>query len=81
MADPHHAADDYQRGSQEINEQVSTFDLFIGLTKWGSLATAVCVLFLTVWFMPNGGFFGALVASVVVSVAGFFALKSKPAAH
>ena len=80
MADPH-PADDYQRGSQEISERLWTFGLFVGLTKWGSLAMAVSILFLTVWFMPNGSFIGAAVVAVVASVAGYFALKSKPAAH
>lgn len=80
MADPHHAQD-YQHGSQEISEQVSTFSLFMGLSKWGSLATAVLILFLTVWFMPNGSFVAAFIASAVVSAAGWFALKSKPQAH
>lgn len=83
MADPHHAdtAHDYQHGSQEISEQVSTFKLFMGMAKWGSLATALVILFPTLWFMPKGGFFLAAFVSVVVAVAGWFILKSKPAAH
>jgi len=84
MADPHHPAstdaDAYVHGSMEIAEQVETFHLFVLLAKWGSLATAVVLLFLTVWFFPGGSFMAALIASVVVSVVGWFALKSKPAA-
>ena len=33
---------DYHRGEMDIQEQVATFDLFMALTKWGSLATT-CV--------------------------------------
>jgi hypothetical protein len=78
MADPHHAEahDDYVRGSQEISEQASTFTLFMGLAKWGSLATAVSILFLVLWFQPGGSFIGGAITAVVVLVAGFFFLRS-----
>lgn len=76
MADPHNASDHYVRGSQEIREQESTFDAFVGLTKWGSLAIAAALLFLTIWFQPGGAFVPALISAVVVLVAGFFILKS-----
>lgn len=74
-------AEAYLRGSQEISEQASTWELFVSLTKWGSLATAVAVLFLTLWFMPGGGFLPGLVAAVALSVAGWWFLRSKPDAH
>ncbi|WP_298745574.1 aa3-type cytochrome c oxidase subunit IV [uncultured Brevundimonas sp.] len=81
MADPHpadaHAHDDYVRGSQEISEQAATFALFIGLAKWGSLATAVAIVFLLLWFQPGGSFVGGLIAAFVLLVIGVFALRSK----
>ena len=83
-ADTHeadHDAEAYLKGSQEITEQVATWHLFNFLAKWGSLAIAGAVLFFTMWFMPNGGFFGALIAAVVVAVAGWWFLRSKPADH
>jgi hypothetical protein len=76
MAD-HHAHDDYVRGSQEISEQVSTFHLFMGLAKWGSLLIAAALTFLTIWFMPNGNFFGGFIAMVVMLVAGGWFLRDK----
>jgi MFS superfamily sulfate permease-like transporter len=76
MADPHHASDAYVHGSQEISEQESTFDAFVGLTKWGSLIIAASLLFLTIWFQPGGAFIPAFISAVVVLVAGFFILKS-----
>lgn len=76
-ADDHHS--DYQHGSMEIREQAETYALFMGLTKWGSLATAVILLFLTLWFAAGAGFLGAFIASAVLAVAGVFFLRSKPA--
>ena len=81
MADPHHAPDalghdDYVRGSQRIDEQASTFSLFMGLAKWGSLLTAATLVFLVLWFQPGGSFIGGAITAVVVLVAGFFFLKS-----
>ena len=84
MADPHHADahDDYVRGSQEISEQATTFSLFMGLAKWGSLRTAATLVFLEVWFQPGGSFIGGAITAVVVLVAGFFFLKSgKTSSH
>ncbi|MBA3999592.1 aa3-type cytochrome c oxidase subunit IV [Brevundimonas sp.] len=83
-ADTHeadHDAEAYLKGTQEITEQVATWNLFMGLSKWGSLSIAVAVLLFTMWFMPNGGFFPALIASVVLAVAGWWFLRSKPADH
>jgi len=83
MADPHHAEahDDYVRGSQEISEQASTFTLFMGLAKWGSLATAVSILFLVLWFQPGGSFIAGAIAAIVLLVVGIFALRSKKTQH
>lgn len=73
---------DYHRGEMDIAEQVSTFHAFIGLMKWGALAIAVGVLFLTMIFCAHAGFFQAAGAALVVLVAGIFLLKEKPkAAH
>ena len=83
MADPHHtdAHDDYVRGSMEISEQVSTYDLFKALSKWGSLWICALLAFLVIWFMPNGSFIGGFIAMVVMLVAGWWFLKSPKKAH
>ena len=89
MAEPHNPATAeadadakaYVHGEMAINEQASTFDLFMAMTKWGSLGVAVLVLFLTLWFHPGGSFVAGLIGAVVLSVVGWFALKSKPKAH
>ena len=84
MADPHHASDahdDYVRGSQQIDEQASTFNLFINLAKWGSLLTAATLVFLVLWFQPGGSFVAGAISAIVVLVVGVFALRSKKKAH
>ena len=75
MAEQHH---EYHRGEMDISEQKATYDLFMGLTKWGSLLTAAIVLFLTVWLAAGMGFFAGLISFVVLMVAGWFLLRSKP---
>lgn len=89
MAEPHNPATAeadadaraYVHGEMAVNEQASTFDLFIVMTKWGSLGVAVLLVFLTLWFHPGGSFVAGLIGAVVLSVVGWFALKSKPKAH
>lgn len=76
MANSHDSHDAYVRGSQEISEQKSTFDAFVGLSKWGSLVIAAGLLFLTVWFQPGGAFIPAFISAAVLLVVGFFILKS-----
>ena len=68
---------DYSRGSMDIVEQRATFDIFIGLTKWGSLLIAALLLFLSMMFGTEAGFFGSALAALVVFVVGWFLLKKK----
>ena len=74
-------AHSYMRGHMEVREQISTYRLFLTLAKWGSLAIAVLLVFLTLWFHPGGSFIAGLIGGAVLGVAGWFALKSKPKAH
>ncbi|MDP1618302.1 aa3-type cytochrome c oxidase subunit IV [Phenylobacterium sp.] len=75
-------ASDYHRGEMEIQEQVATYNLFMGMTKWGSLAIAAALLLFTVWFCTPGGFFAGLISAVVLTVIGVVLLRDKPdAAH
>jgi hypothetical protein len=54
----------------DIHEQAATYEFVMGMTKWGSLAVAVLVLFLALWFCTPAGFMGALATAVVVAVLG-----------
>ena len=73
--DPDHL--DYSRGTMEIREQKATFHMFMGLVKWGSLVTAALLLFLSVWFGTEAGFFTAFVTAGVVFVLGWMLLRDR----
>lgn len=77
MADPHASGDhSYDRGSQEIAEQVSTFHLVMMLTKWGSLG-AVSVILFTMVILATGSFFTAFFAGLALIVVGIVLLREK----
>ncbi len=77
MAGP---ASDYHRGDMNIQEQSSTFDLFMGMTKWGSLGVAALLVLLVLWFCTPAGFMAGFIAAAVLTVAGVVFLREKPAA-
>ena len=72
---------DYVHGSQEISEQEATYTAFLGMAKWGSLAIAALLAFLTIWFMPGGSFFGGAFAAIVIVAAGVLFLRKPKASH
>ena len=72
-------AGDYQRGEMDIHEQSATFEAFGKMTKWGSLAVAVLLLTITLWFCTAAGFLGGLIPGVVLAVLGVVFLREKPA--
>jgi hypothetical protein len=75
------SASDYHRGDQDIHEQQATFHHVLVATKWATLHLAVLILFLTLWFCTGAGFFNALVAAVVLTAVGIFALRERKASH
>jgi hypothetical protein len=64
-------------GDQDIHEQRSTYDFFMGLTKWGSLAVAALVLFLTIWFCTPLGLGNAILAALVLVGGGVWFLRKR----
>ena len=72
-------AGDYHRGEMDIHEQVATFAAFNNMTKWGSLAVAALLLFITLLFCTAAGFIGSAIAAGVLLAAGIFFLRDKPA--
>ncbi len=76
MAEAAHA---YHAGDQDIGEQVATYHLVGGLLKWGSLAVAVVITMLVMWFCANAGFFAGLITGIVILALGVYFLRSKPA--
>ena len=71
------AAHDHTRGEMDIAEQVSTFELFNNMTKWGSLVIGSLILFLALWFCTGAGFLGAAIAAIVVIGLGTLLLRDK----
>lgn len=76
MAGP---ASDYHRGEMDIQEQVATYDLIMGFTKWGSLLLAAFLVWAVLLFCTKTGFMGASASAVVLLVLGVVALRKKPA--
>ena len=75
-----HAADEYHHGQMDVHAQESTFRGFVRLTKWGSLALAVSILSLVLWFATDAGFIGGAIAGVVLLVVGIYFLREKQTA-
>lgn len=73
-------AGDYHRGEMDIHEQAATYAAFGKMTKWGSLAVATLLLFITLLFCTKAGFIGSAIAAVILLAVGVMALKEKPAA-
>ena len=73
-------ASDHTHGEMDIHQQRSAFDGFVRMTKWGSLAVAVIVLFATLNFCTKAGFGGAFFPAAVLLVLGIVFLREKPAA-
>jgi thiamine transporter ThiT len=73
-------ASDYHHGDQDPSGHIATYQTFMALTKWGSLAISVAILMLALWFCTGAGFFGGLIPGVVVLALGIFFLRSKSGA-
>lgn len=75
-------ASEYHRGEMDISEQVATFNLFNGMTKWGSLALAALLALLVLWFCTPAGFVAGFVTAAMMVAIGVVVLRDKPeAAH
>ena len=71
---------EYHRGEMDIHEQVSTFHLVMGLTKWGSVVLASWLLTIVLWFCTSAGFLAGASSGLVVLGLGIALLREKPAA-
>jgi hypothetical protein len=72
------AVHEYHPGDMDIGEQVSTFEAFGKMVKWGSLAIAALLVMLVLWFCVPTGFFPGLGAAIVLTAVGIFFLREKP---
>jgi Bacterial aa3 type cytochrome c oxidase subunit IV len=74
-------ASEYHRGEMDIHEQVATFHLIMGITKWGSLLIAATLLTLVLWFCTGAGFLAGVITGGVVLVLGSLLLRGGGAEH
>jgi hypothetical protein len=74
------SASDYHRGEMDIQEQVSTFHLVMGITKWGSLVLASFLLFIVIWFCTTAGFLTGFNTGAVLLELGIVMLREKKSA-
>ena len=68
---------EYNRGDQIIDEQRSTYDVFMGLTKWGGLAVIAIVAWATLAFATEAGVLTAFIVAAVVVGLGVLLLREK----
>jgi hypothetical protein len=69
-------ASDYHRGDMDIHEQVATFKLIMGITKWGSLLIAAFLVTAVLWFCTGAGFLTGAISGAVVLALGITFLRS-----
>lgn len=70
---------DYHRGDMNIAEQSATYELVMGMTKWGSLAISSGLFFFVLLFCTKTGFFGSAISAVVMLVIGIVLLRAPKA--
>ena len=68
----------YHRGDMDIHEQVATFHLVMGITKWGCVGLAAILAWLVLWFCTSAGFWAGLVTAAVIVGLGVTLLRSRP---
>ncbi len=72
-----HEPIDYTLGSMDITEQAATFNVIMRLVKWICLGVAALLLFLTMWFSTEVGFFTSFASAAALMVIGYFLLRAK----
>jgi hypothetical protein len=72
-------ASDHTHGQMDIHQNQASFDIFVRMTKWGSLAVAVIVLYATLAFCTETGWAAAIIPALILLLLGVIFLKSKPA--
>ena len=68
---------DYERGTMGVDGHKKTFGGFMGLTVYGGAALALVVIFPTLVFGVNMGWFTALMVTIVIGILLGVMLKLK----
>jgi hypothetical protein len=59
----------------DYREHDKTYNLFLGLAKYGSLVVAALLLAMAFGFFGGGGFFSSLIVFLLVTAVGAFILS------
>lgn len=70
-------AADHARGEMDISQHKATFDGFIAVAVWGSLLTALSILYLTLVFAVGYDWLASLIGVTVVGVIAGLVMKMK----
>ena len=68
-------AEDYTRGEMDISQHKATFEGVMSISVFASLITGLTVLYLTLVFGAQTGWFNALIASAIVGGGAGYVLK------
>jgi hypothetical protein len=71
-------SDDYVHGQMNAATQAANYRSFMSLTKWFALNAAALILFLTLWFCTDAGFWTAFITAIIVLALGITFLRRKP---
>ncbi|MEX0956620.1 MAG: aa3-type cytochrome c oxidase subunit IV [Rhizobiaceae bacterium] len=61
--------------AMDYEEHEKTFNLFVALSKYGSLVCAALLVAMAFGFFGGGGFFSALILFVLIIAAGTYILR------
>ena len=71
----------YQRGSQDISHHQDTYKLVMDITVWSCGLLGAPILFFSLIFGGNIGWFPALVSTLIVAIVAGMVLKRGGAWH
>ncbi|MCR9123531.1 MAG: aa3-type cytochrome c oxidase subunit IV [Phyllobacteriaceae bacterium] len=60
--------------AMDYPEHEKTFNLFLALTKWGTVATVALLIAMAFGFFAGGGLFGGIIVFVLLMIVSRFVL-------
>ena len=73
--DNHNSAPVETGASMDYPEHEKTYNMFLALTKWGTMVMVVLLIAMAGGVFGGAGFFGALIVFLVLTAAGFYLLR------
>ena len=75
MAEHSHGGPVEMGAEMDYPEHEKSFDVFIGMVKYGSLASAATLIAMAFGFFTAAGFFSSLVLFIIICAIGAFILR------